>query len=179
MLPEESGWSSRAPACWARAETEPQWQPPPGRHSYWCTVCKSSWGWAAPPAPGTTASSKRLHRNKWSIHCTETAQNETKKTRVLTRNIGVREVLWDPPLVHLKLQCVHFIDISRHSVDVTHRVSYIERPQEGPMFPPLHRASGKCNLSTPNWFWMVPGSRMYLSLTKQNKENKWFRKVHI
>lgn len=33
----------------------------------------------------------------------------------LTRNIGVREILWDPPLVYLELQRIHFIDVTRHS----------------------------------------------------------------
>lgn len=38
-----------------------------------------------------------------------------KKTSFLTGNIGVREILWDPPLVYLELQRIHFINVSRHS----------------------------------------------------------------
>lgn len=37
----------------------------------------------------------------------------------LTRDIGVREILWDPPLVNLELQCIHFINVSGHPEDKT------------------------------------------------------------
>lgn len=66
LLPAGSGWSSRAPACWAQAETEPQRWPPLGRHSCWHTACRSSSGWEAPRAPDTTASSERLNETHMS-----------------------------------------------------------------------------------------------------------------
>lgn len=66
-LPAGSGWSSKAPACWAQAKTGPQRWPPLGHHSCWHTACRSPLGWAVLPAPDTTASSERLNETKLTL----------------------------------------------------------------------------------------------------------------
>lgn len=62
-IPAGSGWSSITPGGWAQAATAPRWWLPQDHHSYWHTACRNSWGWEAPPAHGTTASSERLRKN--------------------------------------------------------------------------------------------------------------------
>lgn len=81
---------------------------------------------------------------------------------MLTRNIGVREVLWNPPLVYLELQCIYFINISRNPVDKKQPYSYNQQPQEGPLLllrtffiPHAHPVGLKCGLVTLALFAVV------------------------
>ena len=72
-----------------------------------------------------------LHQRGWTkstVFNMHVQTANTEKNLHLIKNIslphrgyiGVREILWDPPLVHLELQCVHFINVSRHSEGKTH-----------------------------------------------------------
>lgn len=93
---------------------------------------------------------------------------------MLTRNIGVREVLWNPPLVYLELQCIYFINISRNPVDKKQPYSYNQQPQEGPLLLlcTFFMPGGKPHSShTPNWPQMWPGDSCFVccSCMKQHK----------
>lgn len=171
-LPAESGWSSRAPACWAQAETEPQRWPPLGRHSYWHTACRSSLGWEVPPAPDTTASLERLNETSVPSVFTftpntymQTSNNKQAKYILpYQEHWGQRDSLGSSTgllgaSAHSLHQCLQALWKSK-----TQHVSYTQWPQEGSLLPSLqilHALWQSHCYCTPNRPQMWPGSWEY------------------
>lgn len=74
-----------------------------------------------------------------------------RQTNTLTGDVGIREVLWNSPLVHLQLECVHLVDVPGHPAEQSRtrgtaldRLRHHSPPLEGTGPPPAAGAAVRC-----------------------------------
>lgn len=107
LEPAGAGGSPAAPRVFStgspwRSSGKAQNENPAGGNSL-VHVPKQQLTWAAPaPSPNTAALPRLQH---------------TRPPRSRTWDVGVTEAAWDPPLVHLQLQCIDFIYVTRDPAD--------------------------------------------------------------